>query len=483
MIWEPLSTWHLLGLFSFAILTTLVTDWLAARLRRSPQPQGVLNSILASLVWALLLFAAGVIAARYIERISVPLVGYLVFGLVAFLLSLVRALLYRRAGQERQPKPPLDRRQLLGCAIHNLTYLLCATVLFFGLSWLLKRPADPWLLIPLYIGALLPDLDSQKSIPGRLLPFISRRLENWLGHLHEWHTPAAAALVALVTTPLLLLVSAPAWYLIPLGFLSHLALDLLHPQGIMLLWPLNKTRYRIFGGLVQSPGDKTECWLAGILVLVAAILLFVVDVGPLPPPRFATPTYEQALEHYYSLRGRNLVFASIEGSWQATGRRSGGRFEVINAADESFVMLDRYTGRIFTVGRGASDDFYPSHISLQRGDAARIKPVEIRLENQTLSEALPIVYQMQREPGLQHIFVSGEVVGGDLPLDSAQTRLPKIQSPKAGRYRLNYLTAAELIALADRAVETADLIIWATYIEAPTGPTVTPLPPAPEAGP
>jgi hypothetical protein len=157
---------------------------------------------------------------------------------------------------------------------------------------------------------------------------------------------------------------------------------------------------------------------------------------------------------------------------------------VINAAGQSFILLDRYTGKVFTAGRSSADHLYPSHISLQTGPAARIKPVEIRLEDQLLVQALPSVYQMQREPGLQHIFISGDLVvpvqeDGDspaLPVDHSQSSVRKIQHHDGDHYSLHYLSASELIALANVQVKTADLIIWATYIEPVAEPTVTPLP-------
>jgi hypothetical protein len=91
---------------------------------------------------------------------------------------------------------------------------------------------------------------------------------------------------------------------------------------------------------------------------------------------------------------------------------------------------------------------------------------------------------MQQEAGLQHIFVSGDIVVQDsgtmnsppLAVDYSQSSIRKIQPHEAGHFTLHYLTASELIALANVWVETADLTIWATYIEAGPEPTVTPLP-------
>ncbi len=481
-----ISPWMVAGLVAFAVAVTVAANWLAARLGDRAQHATVsLGTVLASLVWIVLVSVAGVIALRYIERMTSVLLGYLVFAAVAFLLSLVRALLHRRI--EDQPKPlRFDKllEVLLTDWLHNLTYLFAAAISFLSLALLMQQPVAPLLFIPLAIGALLPDLDSTSSLLGRLLPFASRRLEARLGHLQEWHTLAAAALIAVLSAPLLLIVDVQAWLVVPLSFVSHLIVDLLHPKGILLLWPLIKRRYHLFGGSLKAHAGDSERRLAAVLALIALILLLVVDIGEPPPRPVTVPSYEQTLERYYSLRGRNLVTAAIEGSWQATGRRGSGRFEVINAADQSFVLLDRYTGRVFTAGRSASDHFYPSHISLQTGPAARIKPVEVHLEDQRLAEALSTIYQMQREPGLQHIFVSGDIVvpaqhavgGPELPVDYSQSSLRKVQSHDDGHFSLHYLTASELIALANVLVDTADLSIWATYIEPGAEPTVTPLP-------
>jgi hypothetical protein len=192
------------------------------------------------------------------------------------------------------------------------------------------------------------------------------------------------------------------------------------------------------------------------------------------------------------LRGRTLVFADVEGTWQATGRRVTDRFEILNAAGESMIMLDRYTGWVFTAGQGADDNLYLNRITVRQGTAANIKPVQVQLRDQLLGDSLPTIYQMQPEPGLQHIFASGDIVvstssvldPGLVP-DYSQTQQRRILHQGEGHYSLRYLTASDLIALADVRVETADLVIVATYASPPVGPTATPLPEAPpaEAGP
>jgi len=489
MIVEFLSPWTLVGLAAYGVVATFLAYWMAAGFRQPVVPgRGAISvsaivGVLVFLLWVALLFVAGVLAARYIERIAFPLIGYLVFGLIAFLLSLVQAHLWQRIPEE-------GIAGLLRGMVHNLSYLLPAILVYVVLSLLLGKPAQPLLLIPLGVGALLPDLDSRTSFLGRLLPFFSQPLEARLGHLQIWHTPAINLLFATVSAPLIPLIGARAWALLSLGFFIHLLVDLFRPEGILLLWPLSRRRFHVLGGL--APGSKAERWLVLLVAAVLLPLLFVVDWGPPPSPPVAAPSYEQTLSRYYSLRGRALVFARVRGSWQATGRPMSGSFEILNAVGPSLVMLDRYDGTLFSAGRQPSDNLYLDSISLSTGSPVRVKPVEVRLEGQRLADALPVVYLMQREPGLQHIYVSGNVVlprpqeiaSPTLEADYAQTHLQKIQAEEAEHYTLHYLTAAELIRLSDVQVQTADLVIVATYALPPEGPTVTPLPPPPtdEAG-
>jgi membrane-bound metal-dependent hydrolase YbcI (DUF457 family) len=485
--------WHAFGLAIYSIAATLLTFWLAARLwgRGQTTPAWSPWSIASNLLWSTLLFLASIVAARYIQRLDSALLGYAIYGPGGFLLSLARARLRLHAdrshvagGRSRQPGTP----QLL----HSLANLLLALILFLLASWLAGPPANPVLLIPLFVGALLPDLDAPNSLVGRLLPVVSRPLASRLGHKQAWHTPAAAILLALLVAPLSLLLhgALAGSYALLLGYAAHLLLDLLQPQGIMLLWPLNPRRFCFPRATLQILGRTGERRLLGGLAVAALVLLLLVGLGPEPPP--APPpalTYEQTLDRYHELRGRYLVFASVQGTWQTSGLRLSGRFEVLSTTGDSYVLLDRYTGRIFTAGHSSQDHIYLESISLQSGSQAQIKPVEIHLENQPLSDGLAVLYEMQREPGLVRIYVFGDLVvtadpvgaGPELPPEEhSLTSVPRIQAgQQPGHYRLQYLTAADLIGLASTEVQTADLLVVATYSSPPDGPTATPLPPIP----
>ncbi|MFN2291991.1 MAG: metal-dependent hydrolase [Anaerolineae bacterium] len=477
------DAWTIVAAVAYSVAVTLGTMWLVGRLA-GPHRHTISRpwtAVLASIIWMALLFVASVIAVRYAERIDQAVLGYLGFAAVGILASLLRARLYWSAEEAHQPAPPLSQAQL----VHTLTAILVAGVLYLVLHWLLGRPVQPLLLTALVVGVMLANLDVTDSLSGRLLPFISRRMAQWLGPNQGWHSVVGALIVGLTTAPLLLLIPWRAWVLLPLGFVCHLMVDMLEPQGAMLLWPWRRIRYHVPGTPIRARGDATERKLAVGLVLAAVVLLLLVDFGPPPSPPVTAPSYEQILERYYGLRGRNLVFASVQGTWQVTGQRISGRFEILNAVDSSYIMLDRYTGRVFTAGRNGEDNLYLNYIDLQTGDAVTIKPAEIHLDAQPLADALPVIYQMQREPGLQYIYASGrlqlpsdEPGGQQLALSTtcAPTDLRRIQRDDAGGYNLRYLSAAELIALSKVQVESADLVIFATYVSPPAGPTATPLP-------
>ncbi|MGD8474192.1 MAG: metal-dependent hydrolase [Anaerolineae bacterium] len=490
MFGMDIAPWTIVGILAYSIVVTLFTSWIAAGFRRPQLPSvftlRFLVGLMAGLMWTGLLYVFGVLAIRYVERMPNTAIGYMLLGSAGFMLSWARAALYQRVQKQRKPPESFEVGALALLLLRSANYLLLALAVYLLLSWLLRLPLEPLLLIPLWIGALLPDLDRRDSLLGRLVPWISQRLENRLGYLEEWHTPAAAVLVAIVSVLLGLVFGMQTAYLLPLGFVSHLLIDMLAPRGIMLLWPFSRRRYGVLRGILRTPGSFAHYVLAGSLVLVAVILWLAIGLRPEPAPA-PTPSYGQTLERYYSMRGKTQVFAYLEGSWQISGRPISGWFEILNAADDSYLLLDRYTREIFTAGRTADDNVYATRIVLRAGSPVVVKPVEIHLKEQRLSEALDIVYEMQLEPGLKYIYVSGELLlagsqdtgAGLLWEDLSQTSLRKVRRDDEIRYSLHYLDAAELIGLAEIRVQTAELVIVATYVPAQAGPTATPLPSPP----
>lgn len=93
------------------------------------------------------------------------------------------------------------------------------------------------------VGSLLPDIDHPKSFLGRRLLLFSKPLNKWVGHRTLTHS--------LLTLGTLFYLSYETWGFIPLitglftGCLSHIFLDSLTNNGVALLYPLSKKRYKL----------------------------------------------------------------------------------------------------------------------------------------------------------------------------------------------------------------------------------------------
>lgn len=120
---------------------------------------------------------------------------------------------------------------------------------------------DPLALGFATLGALLPDIDHPSSWVGRRLPVISRPLAAMIGHRGVTHS-----LIAVVTCVVFLrweglrrLVIDP----LVVGYLSHLAADLLTTSGLRLTWPSPK-RQAI--GLCRTGSFAETLIVAGVAI-------------------------------------------------------------------------------------------------------------------------------------------------------------------------------------------------------------------------
>lgn len=100
-------------------------------------------------------------------------------------------------------------------------------------------PLDPLYLGLAAAGSLLPDVDHPKSWVGRRTRPFSSAIAATLGHRGVTHSAVAVlALVALLSHAGYRRGTVSA---LAVGYLSHLAADMLTPQGLRLAWPLRGT--------------------------------------------------------------------------------------------------------------------------------------------------------------------------------------------------------------------------------------------------
>jgi len=100
-------------------------------------------------------------------------------------------------------------------------------------------PVDPVYLGLAVAGSLLPDVDHPQSWVGRRSRPISTAIAATLGHRGVTHS--AVAVVGLVALLLHAGNRRGGVSALAVGYLSHLAADMLTPRGLRLAWPLRKT--------------------------------------------------------------------------------------------------------------------------------------------------------------------------------------------------------------------------------------------------
>lgn len=126
------------------------------------------------------------------------------------------------------------------------------------------------------ITALLADIDDPDSKIGRIVPLISWAIKKELGHRGPLHSLLGAGIV----TALLYLAFFKTWasYIIPVhvltlvitGYISHLVMDSLNPEGVPWLWPVIKKHFSL---PLLSTDSIVEVFLVSPAMLVLCVAL------------------------------------------------------------------------------------------------------------------------------------------------------------------------------------------------------------------
>lgn len=118
------------------------------------------------------------------------------------------------------------------------------------------------------LASFLPDLDHPRATVGRYMPDLIRRLMG--GHRMGSHSLLAVAGSWWLTGYLLenrIVANAMA-----VGWLSHVVLDMLTVQGVGLLYPLSRRRFRIGWMTTGSKGE--DRFVTGMKLLGGAFVIW-----------------------------------------------------------------------------------------------------------------------------------------------------------------------------------------------------------------
>ncbi|NJK28773.1 MAG: metal-dependent hydrolase, partial [Acaryochloris sp. SU_5_25] len=241
------------------------------------------------------------------------------------------------------------------------------TVMAVALTSVAMGSADPVMLSLAAIAAQLPDIDTSKSVPGRMLFPVSHWLEKRFPHRSITHSFFASGLVALLSVPLLFW-SVAYWQALILGYLLGWFGDVFTKSGVTAFYP-SPARLVIPGNprLRLATNSPSELFVLGVLIVVAISSITINSGGGilrgfnqvLGMPSGAVEIVNNEAHQY-------LLSAHIRGIWQVTSEPVNQRFEVVKSLTQNDLLVRDAQGRLYRAGTSQDCQILANQVQVER---------------------------------------------------------------------------------------------------------------------
>jgi inner membrane protein len=339
------------------------------------------------------------------------------------------------------------------------------TVMAVALTSVAMGSADPVMLGLAAIAAQLPDIDTSKSVPGRMLFPVSRWLEQRFPHRSITHSFFASGLVALLSVPLLFW-SAVYWQALILGYFLGWFGDVFTKSGVTAFYP-SPARLVIPGNprLRLATNSPSELFVLGVLIVVAIASITINSGGGilrgfnqvLGMPSGAVEIVNNEAHQY-------LLNAHIRGIWQVTSEPVNQEFEVVKSLTQNDLLVKDTQGRLYRAGTSQDCQILANQVQVER--TARIRASS----RQVVLNAEPITNALQGLP-FQHSYVSGSLTLEEAqeiqvivpPQQFASITLQSHQEQVIAI--LESANPAQLVQSLGEAIATGSLVVRTVYVQ------------------
>jgi membrane-bound metal-dependent hydrolase YbcI (DUF457 family) len=302
----------------------------------------------------------------------------------------------------------------------SLTLIILA---LFGIQWSLH-----WtILVAATLGAVIPDIDHPRSLIGRLFFFVSKPINDRVGHRGFTHSLlgwlAATFLFAtfvfvarwianetihttFMDTTLTELTNR--WIgAFSIGYFSHLFLDMFNPRGVQLFWP-DKNRDVILKN-IQRPesGAKIELVIFGFLLIILILSLPLSKYGMKSSLRWLLATPAAAIEEFKDQKTKSMLIFS--GVFRTSKQPVSGRAEIIDVENQRLVI--RFNESLYMLSDKLASDILANQVRVER------TTIPIRVEHKT--------FQNETREALLAQVPTGSLVSGIVILPSGLTIAPE----------------------------------------------------------
>lgn len=263
------------------------------------------------------------------------------------------------------------------------------TVFSVAGATILLGTANPVILGIAAISSQLPDIDTSKSTPGRILFPISRLLERHFPHRSVTHSFIATLVIALAGIPLMML-SLDYWQALVLGYFFGWFADVFTKSGVCAFYP-SAARLVIPANprLRLSTGSGAEVFILVLLMVVAIGGINISSSGGilkafnqvLGLPGGAIETIGEDGNEY-------LMFVEIKGRSATTQERIDTEYEVIKPLTQNDLLVKDRKGQIYRAGSSQESQILVTQMRARRGPAIDVDIKQISLDSEELVTAL-----------------------------------------------------------------------------------------------
>ncbi|MEM9008908.1 MAG: metal-dependent hydrolase [Cyanobacteria bacterium P01_F01_bin.86] len=283
---------------------------------------------------------------------------------------------------------------------------------------LLLGTAQPLPLALAVLGSQLPDIDTTTSIIGQVFYPISSWIEDRFPHRSVTHSLAATVAIALVSLSLgAALGDIKTAAAVPLGHVLSCFADCFTRQGVQLFWPdpawaisVSNPKRRI------RTGGPAEYWVLSVAVGLLLLGIWLAGAGGVQTQvSQGLGLRDGALATYNAYAVSAEVYAEITGVWADDRTRADGRYLILDAVGNEFVVTDGQG--VYQTGKQLLVD----KLTTATGAAMTRTTQTLTLNDEDVVSRLQALRMMQPSA---RIYVSGSITV-DFPEDVRTTVLPR----------------------------------------------------------
>ncbi len=286
---------------------------------------------------------------------------------------------------------------------------------------------DPFVLLIAGAMSLLPDIDSSKSVYGKILFPLSRLIERHFPHRTFTHSFFMTAIVAVGAIPLAF-ESKEFYFAALIGFFCGWFLDVFTKAGVSAFYPMSMARLVIPANpaLRLATGSKNE-WFFSVIFLALIVISFQLHssggVMQIFSSLLAQPT---GVSEMFRTHGQtNKIYALVEGQ-TATGTVSG-KFPVVDLLSNDVFIIRNSENVLLTIGDAQCLQCHIRTNSVKGvlGETVSVRVEEIKLDDKPIDKLISLLADESGE-----VLIYGELNltdAEDLRIETSQLQFNSLQ--------------------------------------------------------